>query len=152
MLLTLTSIVFRIEFLSWITSSVNITPIVAWFLYQPITSISLVDVRNVDTILARTFLFFSPALCLPVSSSISRNGFLERSVLLRSTEIIRLKASSCRISRSPTGTDLNLRSPRLEPLPLRCWVTMSSLGSAPYFLNEEQVPHSHLVRDEGLAG
>src|SRR5271165_5880389 len=151
MSLTLVSIVLRIEFLSSITSSVNITPTVDWFLYQPITSVSLVDVSNTDRILARTFPFFSEAWCPPVSSSMSRNGFLERSVLLRSTDIVRLKASSCRISRSPTDTDLNVRRPRLEPLPVRCWVTISSACSAPCFLGEEQVPVSDLVRDEGLA-
>src|SRR5208337_1279806 len=148
MLLTLVSIVLRIEFLSSITSSVNITPTVDWCLYQPIRSVSLVDASSADRILARTLPFFSEVWCPPVSSNISRNGFLERSVLLRSTEIIRLKASSCRISRSPTGADLNVRRPRLEPLPLRCWVTISSVGSAPCSL--DQVPHSHLVRDEGL--
>src|SRR5271166_2724144 len=152
MLLTLVSIVLRIEFLSSITSSVNITPTVDWCLYHPIRSVSLVDASSADRILARTLPFFSEVWCPPASSSISRNGFLERSVLLRSTEIIRLKASSCRTSRSPTGTDLNLRRPRLEPLPLRCWVTTSSVRSAPCFLDHEQVPHSHLVRDEGLAG
>src|SRR5271165_246395 len=152
MLLALVNIVLRIEFLSSISSSVNITPAVDWFLYQPITSVSLVGTSSADRILARTFRFFSEVWCPPVSSSISRKGFLERSVRLRSTEIIRLKASSCRISRSPTGTDLNVRRPRLEPLPLGCWVTISSVGSASFSLDQEQVPHSHLVRDDGLAG
>src|ERR1019366_429400 len=150
MLLALVSIVLKIEFLSLISSSVNITPAVDCFLYQPITSVSLVDASSADRILARTYPFFSEVWGPPVSRSISRNGFVERSVLLRSTEIMRLKASSCRISRSSTDTDFDGREFVLEPLPLRCRVTISSSCSASCFLVLEQVTDSDLVCDEGF--
>src|SRR5271157_898619 len=150
MLLTLVSIVLKIEFLSSISSSVNITPAVDWFLYQPITSVSLVDVSSADRTLRRTFPFFCEVWYLPVSSSMSRNGFLDRSVRLRSMEIIRLKASSFRISRSPTNTDFDGRESVLEPLLLRCRVMVFLRFVSTLLPGPEQETGSDLVRDEDL--
>ena len=79
--------------------------------------------------LAMTFPFFSEVWYSPVSSSISRNGFRERSVLLRSMAIIRLKVSSGKTLRSATES-FDGSNPGLEPLPERCEFTTSSACAA----------------------
>src|ERR1017187_1432947 len=99
--LTLPKITLRIELLSLTTRSVKIRPTVVRSLYQPITSVSLVDKSRADIIRSRTLSLSSGPLGLATSNNVSRKGFLERSVLLRSTAMVRLNVSSFRTSRAP---------------------------------------------------
>src|ERR1700722_14765795 len=122
-------IALRIEFLSLHDSPVNITPTAVRSVYHPITSVSLMDIGRTDSVLSSAFPFFSELWWLPPSSSISRKGSLDRSVLLRSTAIIRLKVSSFKTSRAPVNDHSSRGLAVLVPLSERSRVTTnSSLG------------------------
>ena len=86
--LTLVIIVLRIVFRSSAPNSVNITPTTELFWYQPVTSVSRVDRESAERILSRALLLLSERRPFPISRSINRKGFRERSVLFRSSEII----------------------------------------------------------------
>src|SRR5271170_5316188 len=122
-------IALRIEFLSVHESPVNITPTAVRSVYHPITSVSLMDIGRTDSVLSRAFPFFSELWWLPPSSSISRKGSLDRSVLLRSTAIIRLKVSSFKTSRAAVNDHSSRGLAVLAGLSGRSRViTNSSLG------------------------
>src|SRR5437763_7342859 len=80
--------------------SVNITPTTEWFLYHPVTSVSLVDNDNAERMLLSTRPLLSNGKQFPASSSISNMGFRERSVRFRSRVIMLRNETSSRIELS----------------------------------------------------
>src|SRR6185437_7743027 len=89
--LILAIIALRNEPLLSMVRPVNITPATVLSLYQPSTSVSRIDSERAETKVSRALLVLPTLLLLPSSKSRSRKGSLDRSVLFRSTAIIRLK-------------------------------------------------------------
>ena len=97
--LTRRRIVPKIAFFSVMFISVNITPTTWPLLYHPAMSVSLVEQVSAVRNLSSFFPLLSEAKSPPVFKSIRRNGLRDRSVLFRSSEIVRRKVSSSRMPR-----------------------------------------------------
>src|ERR1035437_7830084 len=123
--LTLLRTTLRIELLSLATRSVNITPTVVRLVYQPITSVSLVDDSRADIILSRTLPLSSEPWWSATSNNVSRKGFWDRSVLLRSLAMVRRNVSPLRTSRA-ADTHSSRGLTDLEVLSIRSRVTADS--------------------------
>src|SRR5579864_1675024 len=139
--LTLVIRVVRMVLRSSAPNSVNMTPTTALFLYQPVTSVSRVDRESAERILSRAFSLWSDRRPSPISRSMSKNGFRERSVRFRSSEIILWKAPSFRMLRSSTGTTSAERKSRLAIPPDRRTFTTPSPSPASFFRTQEPMAY-----------
>ena len=122
-LLTRRSMVARIDFLRSTAISVNMIPTTELCLYQPVTSVSRVVSERAERTFSSAFPFLALDKNLPASSSMSRNGFPERSARLRSKQTILWKCSSDRMlgasarTRSAAGASVSSCLPISEYLP-----------------------------------
>src|ERR1700722_6791784 len=82
------------------TISVNKIPITESSLYQPITSVTRVASERAATMGLSDFRLFVDGIGCPRSTSVSKKGFRERSLRLRSRANMRWKASASNTIRS----------------------------------------------------
>jgi hypothetical protein len=86
--LTLDTMAVIVAFFPSAAISVNITPTTEVALYQPGTSVSRVSKASVPSIFVSTISLLDEGSESPVSTSMSRNGLRDLSVLFLSTAII----------------------------------------------------------------